>query len=735
MEDVFVRISGKLVKLYGEFLKIPIWLRDEGEHWLRVLAAGGAYPDRQLSRDIFKMQREYSFPTTLVGVLSESGRVERASGIYRFVSRLFNLSGNYLLGGELIANGKFDTNLTGWTGDGGGTISLDNGRMKLTNASFGYGSSRYTMTTVVGKKYFLSADFEYGNCNAQIVVYTGTDQNNNRVFASSIFNTSTQITGEFVATQTTTRFSVFNPNNVNAGYSFWDNITVKEVLSGTNTDVTQATANSQPYLFKKGIKNPNGGTRFMTHPTISFAANQAWSVSTMLNCNTDGTNVQNYAGGGTNTTLRFRHGPVAYPTHGISFVNESNTVYSSIADYRGFIGKRLLLTYVADGLGNLKLYGNGVLLNSISAVTNATFSALLSYNNSANRPYNGNINYHFIRSGTLTPEQITAEYNLLSSYFPEISTVQVGSKHIATDNCEMVATPKGNVISLNNLAANTERVAPYDFNNWIAFGASTINDNDTYTTTANGGVVKNNILTIGRWYKALVSGSTTSSIFSIRESDTGGANSVIIGNAFGEYYWLATKNSIYLRNEGVGVTNVDILSVEEVGFTGAADLYTAIYNQTSGTVAQKTLAALKAAAMWRSPDSDLDKQAVFGKIFNKYAAKLMKVDIDTYNTENPTATWGYHVMTRSEAQALDVLDADTLKAAGTDLWTTANGTNTTGLDVYGAGVINANGTYSDFKGKARLMTDDDYALDINDDGTSTEIAVTTEGGSLRLVKD
>ena len=86
--------------------------------------------------------------------------------------------------------------------------------------------------------------------------------------------------------------------------------------------------------------------------------------------------------------------------------------------------------------------------------------------------------------------------------------------------------------------------------------------------------------------------------------------------------------------------------------------------------------------------------------------------------------------------AIDTLLASIQTAIADAATTTADITYEIGSNLATVvGLINADGTYSDFKGKARLMTDDDYALDINDDGTSTEIAVTTEGGSLRLVKD
>ena len=618
-----IRYNGNILTFAGKILRMAEWVYQEGIHYLRVLAGSGVTKDRNLTEDIYKMEEEYSFPPTLVGVLSESGRVERASGIYRFASKLFS-------------------------------------------------------------------------------------------------------------------------------------------LAGSTNDVVQATANSQPYLFKKGIKNVNGGSRSATHPAITFTGSDNWTLSAVINWNGTVNAIAGIFGKGSDTasliSLRLAS------NNRFSIINESaTTVSGAIGANNRIIGKRTLLHFVANGT-SLAIYAGSTLIETLTVNTNIVLSSIIKAYSTASRDFHGTINYYFVRSGGLDATQRTAEYNLLRSYFPEISTVQVGSKHIATDNCEMVATPKGNVIALNNTASNVNGIAGGNFEGGLIGVKNSSDEVSTWTlntvlpisgtqdgrllvTTAGTSGIRprldwGNARVIGKWYKTTFDYKVNSGICTLGRVWDGlsllNVERILTGTGNFTYYYQAQgASNLYFTFDGKKLFDLQIDNVkdEEVGFAGAADLYTAIYNQTSGTVAQKTLAALKAAAMWRSPDSDLDKQAVFGKLFNKYANKLMKLDIDTYNTENPTATWGYHVMTRAEAQALDALDANTLKATGTDLWTTANGTNTTGLDVYGAGVINADGTYSNFKTKARLMTDDDYALDINDDGTSAEIAVTTEGGSLRLVKD
>lgn len=57
-------------------------------------------------------------------------------------------------GAELITNGTFDSNITGWTGTNGGVVTWESGRLKLTNNSNAYGRVNSTAFAVTsGKSY------------------------------------------------------------------------------------------------------------------------------------------------------------------------------------------------------------------------------------------------------------------------------------------------------------------------------------------------------------------------------------------------------------------------------------------------------------------------------------------------------------------------------------------------------------------------------------------------------
>lgn len=514
-------------------------------------------------------------------------------------------------------------------------------------------------------------------------------------------------------------------------------------------DVTQTTANSQPYVVNGAMVNPNGASRFMTHPTVSFGAGDAWSVGfiAMYNGGNGSSSIGTVELFGTNldtsNRLLFKSGAVDYS---FGFTNSLGSFVSFAAGSKKIIGKLIYGNLIADGVGNLSLYLNGE-LNSVKAITTSFVLTTVM----AGRPnsfFPGYLSMYSIQSGALNPTQIIEEYNLLRSYIPEIATTLIGTDEIATENCQMVATPMGRVINLNNTAGNVELItnaADREFSSdtgwWLKSSGFTIGGGVCkVSATSNGSISKPNTLVVGRYYRVRfkISNKTGNTTYGIRlrqnsNPTTTGINVSTSFNNDGVYevYGVAQGTSLAFYAFGIVgdyYLELDDVSYEEVGWNGAKQMYDTLISQGS-TVS----AALLAAAMWRSPDADLDKQAVFSKIYNDYAAALMRFDIDAYNTANPSTPWGYHVMTRAEEQALAALDADTLKS--NDLWASTNGTNETGLSLLGSGVINADGTYSNFGTKTRLMTGEGYALDVNDDGTSAEIAVTTEGGILRLVKD
>ena len=137
-------------------------------------------------------------------------------------------------GPELVTNGTFDTDTTGWTVNASGSLSLSSNRLRITNVS-GRGGAYTSFATEVGKVYSISLDVpDSNNPPSAFWVFSGTAPNTSGNF--SVFN---QPAGSheysFVASSTTTYLTIYVSNSSVASYTEFDNISVKEVLFDQGT--------------------------------------------------------------------------------------------------------------------------------------------------------------------------------------------------------------------------------------------------------------------------------------------------------------------------------------------------------------------------------------------------------------------------------------------------------------------------------------------------------------------
>lgn len=514
----------------------------------------------------------------------------------------------------------------------------------------------------------------------------------------------------------------------------------------TTNDATQTTSTSQPYLTgniapteKFGMKNPNGGSNYMTHPTISFAANEAWSVTTVLNFNGHVSNSSIWGDLTNSFGLYFRN---SFGARNIEL--NYGTLKLLFQPYDYYVGKNHVFTITHESSGSLKFYIDGILIsiNSESTSTNIISSVFIS-KSGITQCFFGQISAHIIRAQAPTPSQVAAEANFLLPLYPEIPSVTIGSQTWATSNCEMVATPQGNLIQNITANANVEKItnaADREFSSdtgfwtkgtgWAISGgvASRVNTGSASTILASGQVVSGKFYKITFTITNILSGSITND----------GSPSSISRNTAGTYteYYISRFSNVQFYASSYFEGSIDNVSVQEVGWSSSTELYDAIYAQTSGTDEQKTYAAVKAAGMWRYPNNDSALGAIYNKKFNKYALKLLSMDIAYYNTANPTAPWGYDVPTQAQLTTLSSVGGNALKKDGSVYWTTANGTNTTGFSAIGGGYIAAGGATTNSRLSEYFgCKDANVARELKDgDNTFNEVAITTEGVSLRLIK-
>ena len=125
---------------------------------------------------------------------------------------------------ELVTNGGFDTDTSGWAGDDA-TLSVVANRLRVTSI-VDYGKASQSITTTIGKTYTLNVDSIAGT-SVDHFVKIGTT-----VGGSEIYNSGeTTVTSHsivFVATSTSTSISVQAGSPTASEYADFDNISVKE---------------------------------------------------------------------------------------------------------------------------------------------------------------------------------------------------------------------------------------------------------------------------------------------------------------------------------------------------------------------------------------------------------------------------------------------------------------------------------------------------------------------------
>ena len=169
----------------------------------------------------------------------------------------------------------------------------------------------------------------------------------------------------------------------------------------------------------------------------------------------------------------------------------------------------------------------------------------------------------------------------------------------------------------------------------------------------------------------------------------------------------------------------------------------------TGTAEQKEYAAVKAAAMWCYYNNDPTLGAVYGKLYNWYAIKLLQMDIDYYNVANPTAPWGWRVPVRGDFDTLMAnlgginVAGGKMKKEGATYWSSPNtlADNSFGFSAIGgglrfdSGLFTANGLYGSFT----TITSDQlnqtvYSVINTDLSLVIGYVVKSRGYSLRLIK-
>lgn len=201
-------------------------------------------------------------------------------------------------------------------------------------------------------------------------------------------------------------------------------------LVGTN-DAVQATAANRPYVGgviapseKAKMKTAQGGDQFLSFLTaIEKAAYQEWSILCVFEYNIS--NDAPLFGGATTAILTGKQ--IGFH-NGITSYTEPN--YLNDGDF----GKNIELLISNDGKGTITFAKNGVIVKTFSATS--TLSAAIILKSGWGHLAGLNMSYFQIFSKVLSAHESQNLHAFLSTEFPAIETIAVGSQQVATSNLE-----------------------------------------------------------------------------------------------------------------------------------------------------------------------------------------------------------------------------------------------------------------------------------------------------------
>ncbi len=144
------------------------------------------------------------------------------------------------LGPELVTNGGFDSDLSGWTSYDVGTVTWSAGRARFETVGAQTAGRYTTFTTVVGKAYRIRGEYVLDDDAASGQLRVGTSAASSVNFTET-FTTDWSIDGYFVATATTTYVTLLMTSADDV--AFFDDISVK-LLDTTDSATTAAIADA-----------------------------------------------------------------------------------------------------------------------------------------------------------------------------------------------------------------------------------------------------------------------------------------------------------------------------------------------------------------------------------------------------------------------------------------------------------------------------------------------------------
>ena len=128
-------------------------------------------------------------------------------------------------GSELVTNGTFDTDTSGWTALNSATLSVVSGALRISQTTVDYARAEQAITVEVGKTYTVSVELKGGTGAARVIL--GTTSEGTQYYIGSVLTAAQTISTTFTATTTTAYLTLTNDTTTDNTYYDFDNISVR----------------------------------------------------------------------------------------------------------------------------------------------------------------------------------------------------------------------------------------------------------------------------------------------------------------------------------------------------------------------------------------------------------------------------------------------------------------------------------------------------------------------------
>lgn len=496
--------------------------------------------------------------------------------------------------------------------------------------------------------------------------------------------------------------------------------------STNNNDAVQATEVNQPFYAGNiapnevgKLKNISTTGRFETLASaITRADAQPWAISFVVT--PDG--LQTDFGGIIGNNSSGASNIIGISNGNVLFRNSAGTNYQFYIvgnfGYNNLIGKNNIYTLQTTGSGDLTLFINGIPKETkTGCVTSFSFDTILKTGSLASRSFTGTLSHAQIFNKALSAYEVQQHHTYLRSIYPEIEGVAIGNQYIGTSNYEGVVAGDGSVIGEMQAATDTEMVVGGNFEGGLVGSLTSGTEISTWTlnnvapisgtqdgrlqvttigTNANRPLISFPASRVsGEWRKLSFNYKVNSGICRLDAIHKGGTtydiNQVLSGSGTINYYYKTdgiTALNLYFDGRNLFDIQIDNVSDLKYGWSGAQSLYDGIYAQTTGTAAVKDLAATKASSFWCFYNNDPLNGAIYGKLYNWWAVKL----ISLYQPK------GWRVPTSADFTQLQTYLGGSTVAGGKvkakyGVFDNAFATNESGLSIIANGIRLQNGVF------------------------------------------